>query len=160
MKILFFILFSLNVFAKAPANPDAFTCPKKTKKSEEKKPVLLHQVSDTQIIGVCGVKEAQNGNYSDFDIYIFPDAKKPIISNHVKDRKVLAMEKKDGMLLIEKIKVDKEFVELFRNEIVCKEKCSLEKETCIAINKVKQQWIFKNIKDAKIKKKMKKLGCV
>lgn len=160
MNILFFILLSLNVFAKAPANPDSFVCPKNSKKSEDKKPVLLHQVHDKKIIGLCGVKESQNGNYSDFDIYIYPETKKPIFSNHVKDRRFLVIEKKDGMLLIEKIKVGNEFVELFKNEIACtEEKCTLEKESCIAVNKVKQQWIFKSVKDSKIKKKMKKLGC-
>ena len=163
MKFLFFAaVFVMSVgWAKAPANPESFICPKRTKKSAETKPVLLHQVNDKHIIGLCGIKENQNGNYSDFDVYIFPEAKKPILSNHTKDRKVLAMEKKDGMLLIEKIKVDKEYVELFKNEIACTEKkCMLEKETCIAVNKVKQQWIFKNVKDSKIKKRMKKLGCV
>jgi hypothetical protein len=163
MKVLFFaVVFMMSVaWAKAPANPDSFTCPKKTKKSVETKPVLLHQVNEKHILGLCGVKESQNGNYSDFDIFVYPETKKPIFSNHFKDRRFLVMEKKDGMLFIEKVKVDKEFVELFKNEIACtEEKCSLEKEACIAINKVKQQWIFKNAKDAKVKKRMKKLGCV
>lgn len=148
-------------WAKVPAYPDSFTCPQKTKKSDKKKPVLLHEVNEKHILGLCGVKEAQNGNYSDFDVYVFPKDKKPIFSNHLKDRRFLVMEKKDGIFFIEKVKVDKEYVELFKREINCtEEKCVLEKEVCIAINKVKQQWIFKNIKDSKVKSRMKKLGCV
>lgn len=162
MKVLFFaIIFVVSTgLAKAPANPDAFVCPKKNKKAEPKKPNLLHQVNDKFVIGLCGTKEPENGNYSNFDVYIYPEAKKPIFSNHAKARKFLAMEKKDGMLFIEKVKVDKEYVELFKNEIVCtEEKCSLEKEVCIAVNKVKQKWIFKHVKEAKVKSRMKKLGC-
>lgn len=158
----FFTVFAtFMAWAKAPENIESYICPKKSRKSEEKRPVLLHQVNEKLVIGLCGDKEAENGNYSKFDVYIFPEMKKSIFSNHAKNRKFLAMEKKDGMLLIEKIKVDKEYVELFKHEVNCaQDKCTLEKEVCIAINKVKQQWIFKHVKEAKVKSRMKKLGCV
>ncbi len=161
MNILIAIFFiSLNAFSKAPANPDTFDCPKKDKSSNLKKPVLLHEVNGKNIIGICGTKESQNGNYSNFDIYIFPNPKKPIFSNQLKNRRVLAIEKKEGMLLIEKVKIGQEYIELFKNEITCtEEKCSLEKESCIAVNKVKLQSLFKKIVDSKIKNKLKKLGC-
>lgn len=160
MKFLFIFLFSTVVLAKAPPIAEIYSCPKDSKKSEDKKPVFLHQLNEKIIIGLCGTKEAQNGNYSDFDVYVYPETKKPIFSNHTKDRRFLVMDKKDGMLFIEKVKVDKEFVEIFKSEIKCAaDKCNLEKEACIVVNKVKLKWILDNIKDSKVKKRMKKLGC-
>lgn len=154
------VFFISTTWAKAPAHPESFFCPQKDRKSIEVRPVLLHQVSEKHVIGLCGTKDSQKGNYLNFDAYVFPETKKPIFSNHLKNRKFLAMEKKDGMLFVEKLKVDNEFVELFKTEIVCSdEKCKLENDTCIAINKVKQKWVFKNVKDPKIKSRMKKLGC-
>jgi len=163
MKLFFIVgLFIVSsVLAKPPENAASYVCPEnKSKKSEDLKPVLLHKTHDNLVIGLCGVKETEGGNFSDFDIYAFPEPKKPIHSNHLKNRRVLVIEKKDGMMLIEKIKVDQEYVELFKREISCgPSKCELEKEICIVVNKVKQKWIFKNVKDSKIKSKMKKLGC-
>lgn len=160
-KIFFISLLVLSwAYAKPPENADSFVCPSSKKKKEATKPVYLHQTNEKFVFGICGQKEKEAHNFSDIDVYVFPDAKKPIFSNYSKNKKFLVVEKRDGILLIEKVKVDNEYVELFRHELDCdQDHCKPEKEMCIATNKIKQNWIFKKTKDSKIKNRMKKLGC-
>jgi hypothetical protein len=154
---------SFSAQAKLPENANSYFCASKDKKKDPVHPVYLHQTKDGMVLGICGKKEEHDiNNFSHMTLEMVskPKKKKPVFSDKSDNKRFLAIEKKDGMLLIEKVKVDKEFVEVFRHEITCeKDKCKLEKENCIVINKVKQQWILKTVKDAKVKSRMKKLGC-
>lgn len=153
-------LLSVCVFAKSPENAESYVCPAQGRSKIAIKPALLHETHEKHVIGICGEKLTETNNFSNLDVYVYPEIKKPFFTNKEKNRKFLVMEKHDGILLIEKILVDKEYVEVFRHEIACdKEKCKNEKEICIVMNKVKQKWITKNVKNSKIKSRMKKLGC-
>ena len=162
MKLLLltnFILF-LTIFAeaKSPENPDRYVCLDKTK------PVHLTQTKDRLVVGICGVKdEGEPNHYADFKVEVLSGLKKyrrEVFSDSSMNKKFFVQEKRDGLLLIEKVKVDQEYVDLFRHDLVCARKsCHMKKEICVILNKVKQKWILENVKDLQIKSRIKKAGC-
>ena len=153
-----FILASV-AFAKPPENSDAYGCPE----GAIEKPVLLTETKNKWVLTVCGTKEAENGHFSHLTVRAFQDVrKKPkkLFTGDDADSKFLIFENRDGLTLIERMKVDNEYVEMFKREISCKKKkCALSKERCMVFNKVKQKWIVDAIKNPKIKSRMKKSGC-
>lgn len=129
----------------------------------EAKPSWIHQTKDNLVLGICGFRENEIDNFSEFKLHILSNkqkSSKPIFSNSARSKVFLAVERRDGVSLVEKVKVDKEYVELFKHDIICdKNLCTVKKEICLVLNKVKQKWIFEKVKNSKIRSRMKKAGC-
>ena len=162
MKLLllinFFIFQTIFVDAKSPENPERYVC------LDDTKPVHLAQTKDRLVVGICGVKdEGEPNHYTDFKVEVLSGRKRfhrEVFSDSSMNKKFFVQEKRDGLLLIEKVKVDQEYVDIFRHDLVCTSKsCHMKKEICVILNKVKQKWILENVKDLKIKSRIKKAGC-
>ncbi len=162
-SLIFLFLFNSSlVWAKSPQNPDLYRC------KDGAKPEFLSATKEGPVIGICGSKDADETNhFFDFSVQIVGltvggknRTQKSIFSDHSPIKKFLISEKRDGLVLIEKVKVDQEYVEVFRHDLVCTKKtCKMKKEICMILNKVKQKWILENLKDMQIKSRMKKTGC-
>ncbi len=165
MNALFVILYFLTNFAvaKPPENAATYVCPSAANNGSMTTPVFLTETKDHLVLGICGVKDSEINNFTNFKLQILSGSKmkKPtVFRDKSKNKKFLVLEKRDGLLLIEKIKVAENYVELFRHDIVCDEvDCKTQKEICIVQNPEKRTWIKQRIKDVKIKARMKKTGC-
>ena len=161
--LLMTFIFAHGAYGKPPQNADLYQCPFTEAEGLVQKPVFLSETKDSLVLGICGVKESDVNNFSHLKVQILSEKKKKkttVFSDQSKTKKFLVLEKRDGLLLIEKVKIDQEYVELFRHDLVCdKSGCKMKKEICVVVNKVKKGWIAEHLKDSKIKARMKKTGC-
>jgi hypothetical protein len=166
MKNIFLILYFISIFAEAKKADlaDQYSCYQAKPHAAVVHPVWMHRTKDNLTLGICGQKAKGINNFTNVKLQIFSKAivqDKPFYENNTPGSQFLAVESTSGLLLIEKVKVKDQFIELIKHEILCDaNSCQVKKETCAILNKLRQKKIYDSISDKKIKSRMKKAGCL
>ncbi len=156
--------------AKLPIDAKKYLCTDDLKNAPllASTPSLLHQTLQGPVLALCGVAEASlkkntSAVYKNFKLFYYGknfEISKAIFENADQDKKFIALEIKNGLVLIESYQDKNLDLELFKHTISCTtEACKVEKEICI-YPKSKSAQLKDKIKNKEIMKRLKTLGCL